>query len=205
MKQGFFRWLSLGASDTASYFGSPPVLDAGEVFLRPLMRTDADDLYAWCSDPEVARYVLWSPHRSLSDTRRYLRYIRALYREGLPASWGIVLRQTGRVVGTIGWMAWSPENRAAEVGYSLARFCWNRGYMTAALSAVLRSGFESLPVDRIEGRFDLRNPASGRVMEKCGMRREGVLRSAMVNKGEQIDMGVCAILRSDWESVQSPE
>ena len=196
------RSLSLPGDGVTRYFASLPVLDAGEVFLRPLTRKDAEDIYCYASDPEVARYVLWSPHRSISDTRRYLRFVRAMYREGLPSSWGIVLKKTGRVVGSIGWMAWNPENRSAEIGYSLARFCWNKGYMTSALRAVIRSGFESLPVDRIEGQYDLRNPASCRVMEKCGMRLEGILRSRIINKGEPVDVGVCAILRKDWESAR---
>ena len=198
--KSLLRALSFPRLEGADYFASPPVLDAGEVLLRPLTRKDVADIYAYASDPEVARYVLWSPHRSLSDTRRYLRYVRALYRDGLPSSWGIELKKTGRVVGSIGWMAYAPEHRSAEIGYSLARFCWNKGYMTAALSAVLRSGFESLPLDRIEGQYDLRNPASRRVMEKCGMHPEGVLRHRLINKGEPVDVGVCAILRSEWEA-----
>ena len=184
------------------YFSRLPTLETPSLILRPLRRSDAKDIYAWSQDPEVARYVLWSPHTSLRDSRAYLRYMRSLYRAGLPSSWGIVLRETGRVIGTIGFMGYSPENRCAEVGYSLSRSFWNRGLMTEALRAVLHSAFTALNLNRVEAQRDVRNPASGRVMEKCGMAPEGTLRERIWNKGEFIDVVLYAILRSNWmESV----
>ena len=60
----------------------------------------------------------------------------------------------------------------------------------------------SLPLNRLEAQHDVRNPASGRVMEKCGLRQEGILRDRIVNKGEYVDAALYAILRADWENVQ---
>ena len=180
----------------ASYFRRLPVLETRDLILRPLNKADADDLFAWQSDAEVARYVLWQPHQSVAESREYVRGMRSLYRRGLPSSWGIVERASGRVVGSVGVMWISAENRSAEVGYSLARPYWNRGYMTQALSAVLRSLFEDLDLNRVEGQCDIRNPASGRVMEKCGMRLEGVLRGRIFNKGEFIDTALYAAVRN---------
>ena len=62
--------------------------------------------------------------------------------------------------------------------------------------------FRSLPVNRLEAQHDVRNPASGRVMEKCGLRQEGILRDRIVNKGEYVNVALYAILRSDWENAQ---
>ena len=188
-REGMYSW--------QNYFCRLPVLETPRLLLRPLRRGDAEDLFAWSADPEVARYVLWEPHRSIADTRAYLRYIRSQYRAGLPSSWGITLKDTGRVIGTIGFMWASEGNRSAEVGYSLARDCWNRGLGTEALRAVILSGFSALNLNRIEAQRDARNPASGRVMEKCGMRQEGILRSRIRNKGEFIDVVLYAILRED--------
>ncbi len=189
------------SSDYGAYFSHLPVLETPSLILRPLRRSDAPDIFAYATDPEVARYVLWDPHTSLRDTRSYIRYIRSLYHSGSPSSWGIELRETGRVIGTIGFMWASGENRSAEVGYSLSRKYWNHGYATEALSAVLDSAFRTLNFHRIEAQRDVRNPASGRVMEKCGLRREGLLRSRLKNKGEFIDVVIYAILRQDWESM----
>lgn len=209
MKYKILRFLSFssGGSRSASaadYFRRLPVLETPSLILRPMVMKDAADIYAYSSDPEVARYVLWEPHRSLRETRMYIRYIRSLYQNGLPSSWAVVLRETGRVIGSIGFMWLSEENSSAEVGYSLSRQYWNRGYATEALSAVLRSAFPALNLHRIEAQRDLRNPASGRVMEKCGLRAEGTLRGRIYNKGEYIDVVLYAILRSDWEAAGGP-
>ena len=95
-------------------------------------------------------------------------------------------------------MWYSAENHSAELGYSYSREHWNHGYATQALNAVVDAAFRSLPLNRLEAQHDIRNPASGRVMQKCGFRREGILRNRMINKGEYVDVVLYAILRSDW-------
>ena len=59
--------------------------------------------------------------------------------------------------------------------------------------------FETMDVNRIEAQHELDNPASGRVMEKCGMKKEGVLRQRLYNKGKFVDVALWAILREDYE------
>ena len=200
-----FRWARLlsgsgkKALPPAAYFSALPALETEHLLLRPLVRQDARDIFAYASDPEVARYVLWEPHRSLSETRAFISYVRGLYFRGLPASWAAVLRDSGRVIGTIGFMYYNGVNRSAEVGYSFARSEWNKGYATEALRAVIGSAFAALPLNRLEAQHDTRNPASGRVMEKCGMHREGILRQRIMNKGEFADVVLWSILRSDLE------
>ena len=184
--------------EVSCFFYDLPVLETKDLLLRPMRMKDAEDIYAYSSDEEVARYVLWDAHSSLRDTRAFIRYIRRLYREGLPSSWAIEHKASHKVIGSIGFMWVSRENRSAEAGYSLSRAYWNHGYATQALSAVLRAGFTDLKLNRIEAQHDVRNPASGRVMEKCGMRREGVLRSRIVNKGEYVDVALWAILRDEF-------
>ena len=141
--------------------------------------------------------MLWEPHQTLSETRAYIRYVRHLYREALPSSWGIVDRNTHHVIGTIGLMFYSSENRSCEIGYSMSRDYWGRGLMAEAVSALIRLLFHSLVLNRIEAQHDVRNPRSGRVLEKCGMTREGLLRSRIINKGEAVDVVLWSILRSD--------
>lgn len=197
------RFLSSGEDGVilpSVFFSSLPVLETARLVLRPVRRRDAPDIFSYASDPEVSRFVLWEPHRSLSETRSYIRYVRALYHRGMPSSWAVVLRETGRVVGTIGFMWYSDVNASAEVGYSFSREVWNRGYATEALQAVISSAFASLPLNRLEAQHDVRNPASGRVMEKCGMKREGTLRQRIKNKGEYVDVVLWSLLRTELEN-----
>ena len=185
-----------------AFFYHLPVLETEDLILRKPQKKDAKDIYLYASDEQVARYVLWEPHRSLAETRLFVRDLRSRVRAGYPSSWVGVLRDTGRVIGTIGFVWYSTDNHSAELGYSFSREYWNRGYATQALKIVIDTVFRYLPVKRLEAQHDLRNPASGRVMQKCGFRQEGILRNRILNKGEYVDTALYAILRSDWETAQ---
>ena len=190
-----------GTMSPSAFFFRLPDLETEDLILRKPRIRDAKDIYSYASDPEVARYVLWEPHRSVSETASFIRDLRARIRSGCP-SWVVVLRGTGTVIGTVGFVWYSAENNAAELGYSFSREYWNHGYATQALRAVIDAVFSSLPLNRLEAQHDVRNPASGRVMQKCGLTQEGILRGRILNKGEYVDTALYSILRSDWEKDQ---
>lgn len=204
-RRSFWQWLTLPAAEPETpqdFFARLPILQTDRLILRKLTMRDASDMYRYCQDREVARHVLWEAHSSILETRAYLRYILYQYRNGEPGSWGIVLRDTGRVIGTIGYMSYSPDNATVEVGYSLAREQWGKGLMTEALRAVIDESFRTLKLHRIEAMHFTDNPASGRVMEKCGMTHEGHLRERICCKGQFRDVEMWGILRKDWERGQ---
>ena len=175
----------------------PPTLKTERLILRPLRMRDDRDMFAYAQDPEVSRHVLWEAHRSIGETRRFLRYAIRQYRRGFPGSLAIEWKASGRMIGTVGFMWINGEYKSAEVGYSLSRDYWNRGIMTEALRAVLAYGFDQLNLNRIEAQHAVENPASGRVMEHVGMRYEGTLRQRLRNKGRYVDVKLYAILRED--------
>ena len=195
----FAAWLAGGPAygGAAEIFACLPELDTPRLTLRRMTMRDTDDVFAFSSDPEVARHCLWEAHQTRADSRMYLRWIRRQYRLGLPSSWGIVLKETGRLIGTIGFMWYAEDSDSAEVGYSLGRDWWHQGYAAEALRAVLAFGFDRLGLHRIEAQYETDNPDSGRVMAKCGMQPEGVLRGRVKNKGAYHDVALCAILRED--------
>ena len=176
---------------------SMPTLETPRLILRRIAMSDAKDIFAYSCDEEVARHVLWSAQKSIGEAKEYCRFMMRKYRNDEPSSWGIIEKKTGKLVGTIGFMDYSEDNASVEVGYSLAHWLWNSGYMTEALSCVIDYTFESMDVNRIEAQHELTNPSSGRVMEKCGMRKEGVLRQRLYNKGRFVDVALYAILKSD--------
>lgn len=180
-------------------FSQLPTLLTPRLILRPVRMSDASDLYEYSKDPEVARHVLWDAHRSIHQTRAYVRFLLRQYRTGAPSTFVIVLRENQKVIGTIGFMWAQPENRSAEVGYSLSREYWNRGMMTEALRCILEFGFEKLGLNRIEAQHECDNPASGKVMLNVGMKHEGTLRQRLYNKGRFSDIQLYAILREDFK------
>lgn len=179
-----------------------PVLQTQRLVLRRLAMRDAQDIFDYSRDAEVARHVLWAAQRDISEAREYIRYMTRRYRADEPSSWGIEEKASGRIIGTIGYMHYDPDNNSCELGYSLARRAWNRGYMTEALRRVIDYSFEALDVNRIEAQHELDNPASGRVMEKCGMKREGVLRQRLYNKGKYVDVALYSVLKSEWAGLE---
>ncbi len=176
---------------------SMPDLSTERLLLRRMTMKDAQDVFEYSRDPEVARHVLWSAQKHISEAKDYIRYMTKRYRDDLPSSWGIIDKASGRLVGTIGYMAFSEENASVEVGYSLAHWLWGKGLMTEALRAVIDYTFDAMDVNRIEAQHEIDNPSSGRVMEKCGMVKEGVLRQRLYNKGEFKDVALYSILRGD--------
>ena len=178
-------------------FFRPPAMVTPRLTLRPVRMSDAQDIFEYSKDPEVARHVLWDAHRSIHQTRGYIRYLLKQYRNGQPCSLVIELTQEKKVIGTIGFMWLQRENRSAEVGYSLSRPYWNQGLMTEALRAIIAFGFDKLNLNRIEAQCESDNPASGRVMTHVGMQYEGRLRQRLYNKGRYTDVDVFAILRED--------
>ena len=181
------------------FSGFMPTLETPRLRLRKLTMRDAQDIFDYSQDPQVARYVLWDAQRSVTEARGYIRYMMRKYRTGEPASWGIEWKENGKIIGTIGFMWIQKENASAEVGYSLSRGYWNRGIMTEALDAVLRHGFRAMNLNRIEAQHETLNTASGAVMRKCGMRHEGTLRQRLMNKGKFVDVELYAILRSEYQ------
>jgi len=187
----------------ASVFSRLPTLETPRLLLRPVTLKDAADIYHYSKDPLVAEHVLWDAHENIHQTRAYIRYILRQYKNGEPSSFAIVEKASRKVIGTIGYMWVSQDNASGEVGYSLSRAHWNRGYMTEALKKVIAFGFEELHLNRIEAQHETTNPASGRVMEKAGMRPEGVLRARVFNKGKFMDVSLYSILRNEWKTLRN--
>ena len=110
----------------------------------------------------------------------------------------VTARADGQLVGSVGLRDIDREHSQAEMGFWIAVDCWGRGYATEGAQALLRFGFEALKLNRIYAHHMLRNPASGRVLEKIGMRQEGVLRQRVRKWGVFEDVAVLAILKQEW-------
>ena len=93
-------------SEVWDYFARPPVLETPRLIIRPAKMRDAEDVFRYASDPEVARYVLWTPHRTPADSRSFIRSLQRQYRASQPSSCLCVLRETGAAVGSIGFTSY---------------------------------------------------------------------------------------------------
>lgn len=173
----------------------PDTIITTRLRLRPHRWQDLDDIMAYATDAEWARYLPVPWPYSRRDGERFVAS-QVLLDHGREPCWAV--EHEGRVVGGIN-LRLSPEHRLAELGYSLARHLWRRGVATEAVQAVLQTAFDAdADLNRVRAVADARNLASLRVMAKVGMTREGVLRQNRMFRGTLIDEVWCGVLRSEW-------
>jgi len=164
-----------------------PTLETERLILRKVTLDDVADQFAWTSDPLVTRFLTSGPEENPAETERSIRRILGLYASGQVRPWAVVLKETGRQIGSCGYNWWQPSHRRAELSYMLASDHWGRGLAT-----------EQIDLNRIEALVSPANGASRRVLEKVGMRPEGILREAVNVKGVLADHILYSLLRRDW-------
>ena len=170
-----------------------PELRTKRLLLRAYRGGDVDDVLAYATDPEWARYLpVPDPYTRRSGEEFVASAI--LADPDTSPMWAIV--HEGRVSGGIDLRVRS--HGVAEMGYSIARPLWGQGLTTEAATAVIAHGFEQLGLDRIYAYAAINNEASWRVMEKLSMQREGALRHHRKLRGEYLDDVLYAILREEW-------
>jgi RimJ/RimL family protein N-acetyltransferase len=170
-----------------------PRLETERLVLRRFRLEDAPEVQRLAGAREVAAGTMEIPHpypdgaaeawisRTESDSRTF----------------AVERREDGALVGAIG-LRIEPEHDRGELGYWVGVPYWGRGYATDAARAVVRYGFEVEGLNRIYAFHFSNNPASGRVLEKAGMRHEGVRRRHTLKRGEYLDSECYAILRGEW-------
>lgn len=184
--------------DIISCFKEPPTLRTPRLILRKLLKSDAEDMYEYASNPTVSRFLLWDAHPSPKYTLKYLAYLQGRYRAGEFYDWALIDRKSGKMIGTCGFTSFDFQNNSAEVGYVLNPDYWHCGIAAEALFEVLHFAFAVLGLNRVEAKYMLGNEDSRHVMEKCGMTFEGVARDAIFAKGRYISIGICSVLRREF-------
>ena len=167
----------------ASVFADPPELTTPRLKLTRILPKHVDDMYLYARNPEVTKYLTWSPHTSIRETARYIDLLQRKYDDGSFNDWGVTIADTGRMIGTCGFTSFDFAHNTAEVGYVLAQDTWGKGYALEAVRKVMRFGFETFGLDGYTAKYMEGNDASARVMQKCGMTLEGVYRHSLYIKG----------------------
>lgn len=184
-------------SSSKIFRGVPP-LQTPRLLLRRLTPEDGADVFAYASDPLVAENVTWYPHCTREESVAFIRHHVDGYDRGESGTWGMVLKEPSKLIGTCGFVSLNPTHCSAELAYALARTHWGRGLMTEAVLRLIDFGFQELGLNRIEAHHLPENPRSGRVLQKAGMRYEGTLRQKAMVKSRFRDAVLYAILKEDW-------
>ena len=174
-----------------------PRLESERLLLRPLRPADARAIARYAADRRVAAPTLNIPHPyDLDMACDFIAQAQQRAAEGSDFTFALTLKPGPEAVGVI---SLRPQaGHSAEVGYWLGVPFWNQGYMTEALRAIMRHAFCDLGLQRVHASHFAGNPASGRVMQKAGMRYEGCLRQHVVRWGEAQDLVCHGILRAEY-------
>ena len=175
-----------------------PELDTRRLILRPFEPDDAPEVQRLAGAPEIALTTLNIPHPyedGIADA--WIATHQLMYETGSGVAWAITSRRDGNLVGAVSLMDIRPRFRRAELGYWVGTPYWNKGYCTEAVKSVIAFGFENLSLIRIFATHLDRNPASGRVIQKAGMRFEGEMRNHVIKDGKPENLIIYGILRGD--------
>jgi len=174
------------------------ILTTPRLILRPFSMDDAQAMYDnWASDPEVTRFLMWPTHPSTDVSRFVVSDWVKHYAEPDYYQWAIVPAELGQPIGSIAAVEHDDRVGKAHIGYCIGRDWWHRGYMSEALQAVMDFLFDEVGYERIDSRHDPRNPHSGAVMRKCGMKFEGTLRRSDWNNQGVCDASWYALLKDE--------
>ena len=180
-------------------------IETERLLLRRFTQNDAQEMFdTWCADPDVTRYMMWTPHPDINETHTVIerwekRYETAASELG-ERNYAIVVKQTNKLIGSIGIMP-KERNAGVELGYCIGKSYWGYGYVTEAAQALTAFAFESMDAQKVVAFHHTDNPASGRIMQKCGMTYEGVLRREFFAPAHGMCDAVCySILREEYFS-----
>jgi RimJ/RimL family protein N-acetyltransferase len=175
-------------------------IETERLLLRPFTAGDFDALYAYQSRDDVTRYLYWGA-RTQDEVRKALEFKiagLAIRSQGDAIVLAAMLKETGELIGDLDLCLVSDEHRQGEIGYVLHPDHQGHGYATEAGRVLLKIAFEDLKLHRVEGRVEVRNVGSARVLEKLGMRREAHLVENEFVRGEWQSELVYAMLDREW-------
>ena len=152
----------------------PERIETERLVIRMPDPSDAQSIFGgYAQDAEVTRYLIWRPHRDVHETERFIAGCAAAWGQGARFPWVITLRGGGELVGMVEVRV---DGFKADVGYVIARGFWGQGLATEALRPVVGWAMAQPSIYRVWALCDVANVASARVLERVGMRAEGMLR-----------------------------
>ncbi|MCL6571180.1 MAG: GNAT family N-acetyltransferase [Bacillus sp. (in: Bacteria)] len=174
-----------------------PIIETNRLILREVTFEDATDMLNYLSDKEVVKPMGLDPCQTVKDVLDEINWYKSIYHEGTGIRWGITLKDSGKVIGSCGFLNMLTKHFRAEVGYELSKDYWGKGIASEALEAVVKYGYQHFPIERIEALIGPANLPSQKLVEKQGFRREGLLRHYEFTCGKFDDLFMYAIIKED--------
>lgn len=173
-----------------------PTLETERLILREISKNDAEGIFSCFSNENVTRYYGQETLDNIEQAEAFVNFFANSYTEKKGIRWGIEIKGYHGIIGTIGFNAWSPKHKRAEIGYEIHPEHWRMGYTFEAVSKVIQYGFDEFGLTRIGAVVFIDNEASNKLLTKAGFQKEGVLRDYMYQNGEAYDTYVYSLLKN---------
>ena len=174
------------------------LIETKRLILRRFKADDAQMMFDnWVSNPNVVKYLRWSAHTDIAQTKEVLDYWVSSYEKAEVYNWAIELKELSQPIGSIGVVEQKDDIKMVHIGYCIGEKWWNKGYTSEALSALIDFFFDEVGINRIESQHEPNNPNSGKAMMKCGLKYEGRMRQNDTNQQGLCDTMWYAILAED--------
>ena len=174
-------------------------LSTSRLTLRKMEINDAAILYKYWSDNSVTRHMNINSFTDIVQAEQMISFLNGLSDEGKLIRWTIINRSDGLIVGSCGYNSFSIENLRGEIGYELGREFWGQGLMTEALTVIIKYGFSTIGLNRIQALVEKGNIASQKLLAKLGFQQDGLLREYEVSKGVPVDLFIYSLIKRDIE------
>lgn len=168
--------------------------------LRKFTLDDVDNMYDnWASDPETSKMMPWDVHETKDVTKKVVTSWIEEYEDPFKYNWIVELKENNEPIGSITVVKVSNRDETCEIGYCYGPKYWGNGYATEALRAVIEYLINDVGFRLVEAKHISDNPASGRVMQKAGMKKDTVLRLRAINKStkEVNDLIIYSIIKEE--------
>ncbi|MBU8773228.1 GNAT family N-acetyltransferase [Cytobacillus oceanisediminis] len=165
------------------------------LILREISKDDSEGIFACFSNENVTRYYGQDTLGNIEQAEAFVDFFAKSFKEKRGIRWGIEVKGTKGIIGTVGFNAWSPKHKRAEIGYEIHPNQWRKGYTFESVSKVIEYGFGEFGLTRIGAVVFTDNEASNKLLTKVGFIKEGVLRDYMYQNGEPYDTYVYSLLK----------
>lgn len=172
-----------------------PTLETDRLILRELKNEDAEGIFACFSNEDVTRFYGQEMLKGIEEAEKFIELFSKNYHEKRGMRWGIERKGVQGIIGTIGFNAWLPKHKRAEIGYEIHPQYWRQGYTSEAVSEVLAYGFGAMELTRIGAVVFIENEASNKLLQKLGFHQEGILKNYMYQDGEAYDTYIYSLLK----------
>ncbi|MBD8038567.1 GNAT family N-acetyltransferase [Solibacillus sp. A46] len=169
-------------------------LKSERLFLRPISLEDAEDMYEYMADEETVKF-LFEPHKELTQTKKMIDNY--FLKEPL-GKYALVLKESNKMIGAIEFRV-HEWNKSGELGFTMNRNFWGKGYMNEAGNLILNLAFNTLGLERVFSESDTRNAASSKLMSRLGMTHEGTMRKNHMIRGTLVDSVYYSILKEEYQ------